>query len=274
MIVNASVRLSPTAAATAWKNTKGQRPMRTPVSPKVASSDAITTWQLATTPVPPPNAGPCTEAIRGFREPGSDSEQVLLKAANFFDVPADEFAEVHTRAKGVPPAGQQYRSDTAVFLSCIKRLQQIPAELGGKQIPPLGAVQPHTKYTAFLFRLEDAVHKGLIVQQCTLQPLLFLELSAGTTRLILSGQNRPDPTLNPIAVEKRNRSQAALTAPPNRAMHGSPGKFRLSFCDSSKKSPLAITLMAGWIGGWDSCRAVFMVMVEKRISLTDQLASK
>jgi hypothetical protein len=29
-----------------------------------------------------------------------------------------------------------------------------------------------------------------------------------------------------------------------------------------------------WIGEWDKCRVVFVVMVEKRISLTGQLASK
>jgi len=35
----------------------------------------------------------------------------------------------------------------------------------------------------------------------------------------------PDRTLNPIAVEKRNWSQAALTAQPRRAMHESPCKL-------------------------------------------------
>jgi hypothetical protein len=54
-----------------------------------------------------------------------------------------------------------------------------------------------------------------------------------------------DRTLNPIAVEKRNWSKAALTTQPRRAIHGSPCKLRLSFCGSSEKSPLAITLMAG-----------------------------
>ena len=43
----------------------------------------------------------------------------------------------------------------------------------------------------------------------------------------------PDRTLNPIAVEKRNWSQAALTAQPRRAMHGSPCKFTPSFCGFS-----------------------------------------
>jgi hypothetical protein len=54
-------------------------------------------------------------------------------------------------------------------------------------------------------------------------------------------------------------------------MHGSPCKFRLSFCVSSEKSPfekspLAITLMAGasaGLAGWDKCRVLFVVMVER-----------
>ena len=50
-------------------------------------------------------------------------------------------------------------------------------------------------------------------------------------------------------LKKRNWSQAALTAQPRRAMHGSPCKLRLSFCGSSEKSPLAIALMAGASAG-------------------------
>ena len=50
-------------------------------------------------------------------------------------------------------------------------------------------------------------------------------------------------------LKSENWSQAALTAGPRRAMHGSPCKFRLSFCGSSEKSPLAITLMAGASAG-------------------------
>ncbi len=50
-------------------------------------------------------------------------------------------------------------------------------------------------------------------------------------------------------VERRNWSQAALTAQPRRAMHGSPCKLRPSFCGSSEKSPLAITLIAGASAG-------------------------
>ena len=40
-----------------------------------------------------------------------------------------------------------------------------------------------------------------------------------------------------------------LTVQSRRAVHVSPCKFRLSFCGSSEKSPLAIALMAGVSAG-------------------------
>jgi hypothetical protein len=40
-----------------------------------------------------------------------------------------------------------------------------------------------------------------------------------------------------------------LTAEPPKGMHGSPCKFRRSFCGSSEKSPLAVGLMAGASAG-------------------------
>jgi hypothetical protein len=44
-------------------------------------------------------------------------------------------------------------------------------------------------------------------------------------------------------------SLVRLDCQSNRAMQGSPCKFRLSFCGSSEKSPLAIALMAGAYAG-------------------------
>jgi integrase len=77
-----------------------------------------------------------------------------------------------------------------------------------------------------------------------------------------------------IAVEKRNWSQAALTAQPRRAMQWSPCKFRLSFCGSSREVAIGDRIdgwRVYWIGGWDKRRGLFVVMVERPLPAKRQL---
>src|SRR6516225_3808551 len=88
--------------------------------------------------------GPLHSANQRFREAGSNREQCFLNAADAFNVTRGEFVEVHTRAKRLALAGEQYRTDTAVFFSSIKHVDQFAAEFSGKRIALTGAVQPHT----------------------------------------------------------------------------------------------------------------------------------
>jgi hypothetical protein len=56
----------------------------------------------------------------------------------------------------------------------------------------------------------------------------------------------------------------SLTVPPARAMHGLLWKLRLNSCACSSPQPIGDESMAGaWVGGWDKCHVLFVVMVER-----------
>ena len=133
MIVSASARLSPTAAATAWKNTNGHRPIRSPVMPKVAHQSSTSS-----------QSGSLHSANQRFLDARPYGEQRFLKPAGSLDVAARKFLQIHSRTKGVSPRSEQYCADTAVFLSSVKHLDQFSAEFASQQIVAAGLVQPHT----------------------------------------------------------------------------------------------------------------------------------
>ena len=124
-------------------------------------------WQLATRPVPPPNAAPSTAAIRGLprRAPMVNNCSCTRPISSDFGPGRPDLAHVHACAEGLAVPGEQDRADARIAVGIFESGDQFAAKSGVQGIALFRAVEDYAEHPSVRLDLHDIAHDGRLEGQ-------------------------------------------------------------------------------------------------------------